>query len=35
MTKVEKLSLAEARRIALAAQGFGGARPERSRPRDG
>ena len=29
MTKVEKLSLAEARRIALAAQGFGRGRPER------
>jgi uncharacterized protein len=29
LTKVEKLSLAEARRIALAAQGFGGSRPER------
>ncbi|HEY1781735.1 MAG TPA: winged helix-turn-helix domain-containing protein [Roseiarcus sp.] len=29
MTKVEKLSLPEARRIALAAQGFGAARPEK------
>ena len=29
MTKVEKLSLAEARRIALAAQGFAGLRPEK------
>jgi uncharacterized protein len=29
LTKVKKLSLAEARRIALAAQGLGGSRPER------
>jgi uncharacterized protein len=29
LTKAEKLSPAEARRIALAAQGFGGSRPER------
>ena len=29
MTKVEKLSVVEARRIALVAQGFGGRRPER------
>ena len=29
VTKAEKLSLAEARRIALAAQGFGGRRPEK------
>jgi uncharacterized protein YcaQ len=29
VTKVEKLSLAEARRIALAAQGFGGLRPKK------
>jgi hypothetical protein len=29
VTKIEKLSLAEARRIAVAAQGFGGSRPEK------
>ena len=33
--KVEKLSPAEARRIALAAQGFGGRARKRSLPHDG